>query len=83
MILSNDSASGIPKGHDDDVPELVDSAAPLFSVFTESRETWAGRRYVRDRTILVAKTAICDSNGEYGRRRLQWWQVWGKIYSEK
>lgn len=51
MILSKESASGIPKGHEE--PEFVDSAAPDFSVFTESRETWAGLRYVRDKTILT------------------------------
>lgn len=66
MILSKESASGIPKGHDE--PEFVDSAAPDFSVFIESREIWAGLRYVKERTILTTLAETRDV--EYAEVRL-------------
>lgn len=66
MILSKESASGIPKGHDE--PEFVDSAAPDFSVLIESREIWAGLRYVRDRTILTVLATGRDDDRWNGSR---------------
>lgn len=44
MILSKESASGMPYGQLD--PELIDSALPPFSVLTEELDelTYAGRR---------------------------------------
>lgn len=63
IILSNESASGIPYGQDE--LELTDSCeSPLFSVLIEPFDTCAGRRYLRDRTMLSVIVDDLTANGK-------------------